>query len=207
MNRCKDCEKPLRSGQGVESRYSRDPDGTMFCRECVFVPRVAFVGCGASKLDTDEAVPAKDLYTSNYFALKREYAEVTCDGWFIVSAEHGVLQPDNEIEPYDTTITDLSDYELGKWSVRTSNEISNALSFWNAYKSAVVLMGSSYAEHIEEWAFSTTRKVERPFKETSGIGEQMGLLRREIDDWQPPGQADLEQFEPPQGSATTDGGR
>jgi hypothetical protein len=44
-------------------------------------------------------------------------------------------------------------------------------------------------------AIAGIRHVERPFDETAGIGEQMGLLRREIDNYHPAGQSDLEHFE------------
>lgn len=198
--RCKSCDRQIAPGQGLESAWARDPEGTKLCRDCVDFPRIAFVGCGAKKLDTDDPVPARDLYTSNYFRLKREYAEETCDSWYIVSAEHRLLSPDTEVSPYDTTISDLSDYNLGKWSVRTSTEISTALSFKNPYTEVVLLMGSSYLDHIEERAWSRVRKVIRPFEGTSGIGEQMGVLREKIDTYHPPGQSDLQHY------ARTDGG-
>jgi len=71
------------------------------------------VGCGQQKLDTDEPVPAEDLYTSTYFQLKKRYAGGRSDepedrpGWAILSAEHDVLFPGLEVEPYNTTIDDL----------------------------------------------------------------------------------------------------
>lgn len=201
--RCISCDSRIPPNGGIESPFSAHEDGTKYCNDCIATPRVAFVGCGASKVDTDEPVPAKDLYDSNYFGLKREYAEEVCDGWYIVSAEHGVIKPNDEIEPYDTTISDLSDYELGKWSVRVTRSISTYLSFWNVTTTAVLLMGSDYLEHIDEdEAFPGIRSYERPFDETSGIGEQMGLLRREIDGYHPAGQSDLEHF----GKVATDGG-
>lgn len=194
--RCHDCDTRIPPTGGIESPFSMHPDGTQYCHDCIATPRVSFVGCAASKADVDEPIPAQDLYTSTYFRLKQEYAETTCDGWYIISAEHGVLTPDDEIEPYDTTISDLSDYELGKWSVRVTRSIATRLSFWNVTTTAVLLMGSAYLDHIDEDdAFPGIRHIERPFDETSGIGEQMGLLRREIDNYHPAGQSDLEHFE------------
>jgi hypothetical protein len=201
--RCVRCESRIPPNAGIESPFAAHEEGTMYCNECIATPRVAFVGCGAAKLETDEPVEARELYTSNYFRLKREYAETTCDGWAIISAEHGLLSPYEEIEPYDTTITDLSEYELGKWSVRTSNSISTTLINWNITTTAVLLMGENYLEHIEERAFDPIRSVERPFEGSSGIGDQMGLLRRAIDRYHPGGQSDLEHF----GAVATDGGR
>lgn len=100
------------------------------------------VGCGAAKRDpgnpvdvheavigpdesfgqdwTDETGPAwkgKDLYTSTYFGVKRDFAEKATqwarqrDGWAwsILSAEHYILPPWKPVKPYDTTINDLGD--------------------------------------------------------------------------------------------------
>jgi len=55
------------------------------------------VGCGAAK--ADEPREARNLYTSNYFALKRRLAEALTawagdhqtSAWAILSAEHGVI--------------------------------------------------------------------------------------------------------------------
>lgn len=63
--------------------------------------------------ETGPAWAARDLYTSTYFGAKREFAEVVssgarkASGWGILSAEHAVIEPWKEIEPYDTTIDDL----------------------------------------------------------------------------------------------------
>jgi len=71
------------------------------------------VGCGQAKKDVDHAVPAEELYTSNYFELKKRYAEARSQpvddapGWAVLSAEHGVIYPSNKYEPYETTVDDL----------------------------------------------------------------------------------------------------
>lgn len=73
------------------------------------------MGCGYAKQDTDEPVPAEDLYTSNYFELKKRYAKARSTpyegttGWTILSAKHDVLWPHIEKEPYDLIIDDLED--------------------------------------------------------------------------------------------------
>ena len=73
------------------------------------------IGCDQQKQETDEPVPAKDLYTSPYFSCKRRYAEAISkpgedapDGT-ILSAEYAIRWPHIKIEPYDTTIEDLEE--------------------------------------------------------------------------------------------------
>lgn len=199
MTRCHGCDSRISPNGGVESPVASHSEGTLYCRDCIATPRIAFVGCGSAKVDVDEPVPARELYTSSYFSLKREYAETTCDAWYIVSAEHGLLSPDDEIEPYDASLvpTDdsyIGDYAAGKWSVRTTRAISTTLSFWNPTTTAVLLLGQDYLKHIEDSAFATIRHVETPFEDTDGLMDQMGMLREAIDDYQQPGQAEIEYF-------------
>ncbi len=52
---------------------------------------VVLVGCVKSK--RSHGAPAEDLYTSDYFAKMRAYAEHTGRPWFILSAEHGLKRP------------------------------------------------------------------------------------------------------------------
>lgn len=73
----------------------------------------AIVSCGSRK--ADEKCPAQDLYTSTHFQLKRRWAELYCDGWLILSAEHGIVRPRKNLEPYDTSTRDLDEDELEAW--------------------------------------------------------------------------------------------
>jgi hypothetical protein len=60
------------------------------------------LGCVKSK-DTVPR-PAKDLYVSELFRRRRLYAEARGLPWWIVSAEYGLVAPDEVIDPYDTLI-------------------------------------------------------------------------------------------------------
>ncbi len=62
--------------------------------------KATLVQCTKSK--RYEAAPAKDLYDkSHLFTLMREYAEVCNRPWYILSAKHGLVDPDTVLEPYD----------------------------------------------------------------------------------------------------------
>jgi len=73
--------------------------------------RVGIVGCGSAK--REHAAPAKDLYTSSYFALKRQFAEEYCDQWYVFSAKHGLVAPDTVLDPYDASLSPRSDAYVG----------------------------------------------------------------------------------------------
>lgn len=206
--RCLGCESRLPPDGGLESAFTRE-DGH-YCYDCVATPRIALVGCGKSKIDVDdgEAVPAKDLYDSAYFQLKREYAETCCDKWRILSAKHGLLSPDEEIGPYDATLNPRSDsyigdYEAGKWAVRTADSIGVFDSVQAIHSHYVVLAGEDYVTHVED-ALQRLRHVRFPFRrdDLGGNGDQMAWLREQIDSYHPPGQSDLQHY-----AAAAGGGR
>ena len=44
------------------------------------------------------------------------YVERTCDRWFILSAKHGLLDPDEVVEPYDVALKDASTLQRRAWS-------------------------------------------------------------------------------------------
>lgn len=198
--RCHRCDSRIAAGDEIMVKAVGEREKQPACRDCIATPRIAIVGCGAAKADVEEAVPAKDLYSSSYFSLKRELSEETCDAWYILSAKHGVISPDEEIEPYDASLDPSSDsyigdYEAGKWAVRVSRSLSMHLSFWNPYSSLVLLAGQDYLKHIDESVYQQVRAVERPFEDTDGIMEQMQLLRHEIDTHHPAGQSDIEHWQ------------
>lgn len=197
MTHCCYCESLIpRSEEPITVAYTSAQDERPACRDCVATPRIAYVGCGAAK--RDEQAPAADLYTSSYFSLKRELAQKLCDEWFILSAKHGVLSPDEEIEPYDASLDPSSDsyigdYEAGKWAVRTTRSIQTLNSFRAPHARYVVLAGEDYTHHITG-AFEH-ETVSYPFRDTSGIGEQQSWLRETIDDYRPAGQAEIGSFQ------------
>jgi hypothetical protein len=77
---------------------------------------VTLITCVSSK--KQEKLPAKDLYDSPYFGAMKRYAEARQYPWFILSAKHGLLEPDTIIEPYDSV----------GLSVEQSEEIASTLS-------------------------------------------------------------------------------
>ena len=78
--------------------------------------KIALVGCVKSK--RAEPAPVKDLYTSALFRGRRRWVEHTCDRWFVLSAKHGLVEPDDVLAPYDMTLTQLSRVDRRQWSAR-----------------------------------------------------------------------------------------
>lgn len=67
-------------------------------------PRLAIIGCGAAKLP--HAAPARALYTGGLFRAARVHVEARGLPWLILSALHGLVEPDAIIAPYDVTMAE-----------------------------------------------------------------------------------------------------
>ena len=68
--------------------------------------RLILVSC----VKTKRAMPAAamDLYTSNWFRKARACVEKTGCPWRILSAQYGLVHPEEEIRPYEKTLSTSS---------------------------------------------------------------------------------------------------
>jgi hypothetical protein len=78
--------------------------------------RVGLVGCVKRKGPV--AAPAGELYVSPLFAGRRRFVEASCDRWFILSARHGLVDPDEVVEPYDESLVAAGVGERHAWAER-----------------------------------------------------------------------------------------
>ncbi|HYT80042.1 MAG TPA: hypothetical protein VEQ37_12460 [Actinomycetota bacterium] len=76
--------------------------------------RIGLVGCVKSKLP--HPAPAADLYTSPPFRGARRAVEWSCDRWFILSAEHGLVDPGQVLDPYERTLATAPTAERRRWA-------------------------------------------------------------------------------------------
>lgn len=86
--------------------------------------RIGLVGCVKQK--RTEPSPAEDLYTSPLFRGRRAYVQRTCARWFILSAEHGLVEPDRVLAYYDSTLNDAPVAHRRAWSARVLDDLDRA---------------------------------------------------------------------------------
>jgi hypothetical protein len=84
--------------------------------------RVGLVGC--VKLKGPVAAPARDLYVSALFRGRRRAVEATCDRWFVLSAKHHLVDPEQVLEPYDLALGDLTRAARREWSERVLADLA-----------------------------------------------------------------------------------
>jgi hypothetical protein len=110
-------------------------------------PGVVLVGCVKSKLD--HGAPAKELYVSDYFRKMRAYAEGTGVPWFILSAEHGLIGPEDWVEPYERYLPDMSREYRREWGQNVAAQLTEAMGPLDGVV-VDIHAGSAYVESAEE---------------------------------------------------------
>jgi hypothetical protein len=78
------------------------------------VPFAIVIGCGRSKRQAPDQ--ARSLYVSRRFKTCRLIAEALQAPYFILSARHGVVNPEARLEPYDLDLKTLSSAAICHWA-------------------------------------------------------------------------------------------
>ena len=105
--------------------------------------RIALVSCVKSK--ASYAAAAKDLYTSTLFRGLRKYAETHADRWYILSAEHGLLDPETIIAPYERTLNTMGRAAREQWADNVRAQIQLAVP---PDAEVIILAGERYREGL-----------------------------------------------------------
>jgi hypothetical protein len=103
---------------------------------------VIVVGCGKRKLVV--AAPARELYTGSLFVAARKYAEASGQLWAILSAEHGIVTPDQVLSPYDSKLK-LKGGPLASWALDAAHQCGKLQREHGKRESVEVLAGHPYA--------------------------------------------------------------
>jgi hypothetical protein len=79
------------------------------------VETIALIGCCQRKLA--RPAPARELYTSPLFRLSVAWAEARGLPWLVLSARHGVVAPQQVVEPYDLSLSQVAKLadDLKRW--------------------------------------------------------------------------------------------
>ncbi|WP_158666128.1 DUF6884 domain-containing protein [Pseudomonas sp. SWI36] len=105
-------------------------------------PPIFVIGCGRHKRKSP--TPAKDLYTSDRFKRSKSIAKNIGSSFFVLSAKHGLLQPNQLVEPYDVDIGTLDPDTKKQWAT----EVLQALSELNNGAKVILLAESNYAHPL-----------------------------------------------------------
>ncbi len=108
-----------------------------------FVDALVLVSCSKSKLD--HPAPARDLYCSPAFQMKRAIIEQSEAAWLILSAKHGLVEPEAVIAPYDLTLNTMGVSARQAWA---RNVLPHLLKRAKQHGRIVLFAGQKYSEYL-----------------------------------------------------------
>lgn len=127
------------------------------------------IGCVAQKQAV--ARPAKDLYVSELFCRRRAYAEATERPWLILSALHGVVDPEVLLEPYEMRLRTLPKSVREAWGHRVVDQLQARFGALPGL-TFEIHAGEEYVESIAGLLRAHGASLERPLHGLR-LGEQL----------------------------------
>lgn len=138
------------------------------------------VGCGKAKLD--RPAYASELYTGSLFRAAKRHVEdrqklvPASTQWRILSALHGLVEPDRVLEPYDVKVSHRGSSEV--WLDAVMGELG-PLVRRHPGLTVVFLAGSSYVEPIvHRLALERGQRVSRPLRRLE-LGERLRWFKEQ----------------------------
>ena len=133
---------------------------------------VYLVSCASKK--RVKPAPAKDLYVSPFFRKARRLIEDRGSLWFILSAEHGLVHPDQVMAPYDNTLNGMAVRNRRRWASRVIAQFDGQEA---AVTDIVFLAGLRYREFLTQPLEARGLRLHVPMQRL-GIGQQLEWLDR-----------------------------
>ena len=110
------------------------------------VPDAGCISSPASRPNFRGPADAKDLYISDWFRKARACVESTGCPWAILSAEYGLLHPDEVIRPYEKTLNAMPVAERRSWA----NEVLESMDpYLRDIDTVVFFAGERYRELLQ----------------------------------------------------------
>ena len=115
---------------------------------------------------------AKDLYDSTWFHYGWRYVQsLNPDKIFILSAKHGLVNPNTLIGPYQETLNTKGDKEIQRWAAVVLKALNHKTHLKN--DKFVILAGEQYRRHL----VSSISHYKIPM-DGLRIGEQLAWLKQ-----------------------------
>ena len=131
--------------------------------------RIVLISCVSQKLP--HRAKAKDLYISRLFKLNLRYAKkLNPDGIYILSAKYGLLNLEQEIDPYEQTLNNMRANEVKRWASQVIEQIKKICVIEET--EVVFLAGEKYRKYL----LPHLNNVQIPLKGLR-IGEQLQKLK------------------------------
>jgi len=140
------------------------------------MPTICLVSCVKTKVAG--TVAAKDLYNSALFTKNAQYASAIADKWFVLSAKHGLLDPEDVIASYDETLSKASVDVRREWAHKVYQQLRSLVMPGD---SVIFLAGEKYREYLVPLLEKIPVVVQVPMEGLS-IGNQLKWLNQRLEE-------------------------
>ncbi len=107
--------------------------------------KVILISCVRSKLSRPSK--ARDLYVSPLFKKNMAYAvSIEHDVIYILSAKYGLVGLDDEIEPYDLTLNNMTRPEIQAWAKKVKFQLERKTDLTEDH--FIFLAGANYRKYL-----------------------------------------------------------
>lgn len=107
--------------------------------------KIVLISCVSQKLP--HQAKARDLYISTLFKLNLKYANsINPDEIYVLSAKHGLLELEREIEPYEQTLNNMRANEVRAWANNVLQQLQSIASLEEA--EFIFLAGDKYRKYL-----------------------------------------------------------
>ena len=131
--------------------------------------KIILISCVSKKRSI--STEAKDLYISPLFKLNLKYAiQLNPSSIYILSAKYGLLNLEDQVEPYEQTLNRMKVNERREWSKRVLEQLGHVTSLQD--DQFTFLAGSRYRQFL----VPHLKHVKIPL-EGLGIGYQLQKLK------------------------------
>lgn len=135
--------------------------------------RIAVVSCtGPTR---PQSARARDLFVSPLFQELCAFADREADRWFLLDAEHGLLDPETVIAPTTKSIGRKESAARREWARRVIQQLVPVL---DGVEQVLVLANARSREYLLDFLGENGRQVEVPMDGLS-LGEQLQWLRKQ----------------------------
>ena len=136
------------------------------------LPSIFLVSCVKTK--GSAPAKAKDLYISSWFRKARAFVEETGAPWRILSAQYGLVHPEEVIAPYEKTLLRMGVAERREWACGVLAALCSRL---DPVQTVIFLAGARYREFLENPLRARGVSVSVPMAGLSS-GRQLSWLTR-----------------------------
>ncbi len=147
-------------------------EGNQSINDSVEPNQIVLISCVSKKLS--RKAPARDLYISPLFRLNFQYAtKLAPSKIYILSAKYGLVNIEDEIEPYNVTLINMSASERKKWATKVLVQLSECSDLRRDH--FIFLAGNKYRQYL----IPKLKSYDVPMQGLP-IGKQLQFLKRKV---------------------------